>query len=442
MSTVKEAAPKLYAYRFVILTLVSLMNAFIQFSVLIVPGVAKALITQYGFEPTSFTIIATMPYLTGFVFGILAGAWADKSSIRLVLIVGTAIAFVGALIRPFATTVEFLAIASFLLGFGMAALNATSAKIMRLWFPSKSTSIAMGIYVAAATVGAAIGIGIGPVIPSVELAFQISAGLMAVSLLIWIILARKHPDGETVAAAGGKSESFISHLKVVLKCRNAWLISFCMFFLYGCTISIQTFAVMGYTDLTGSAAGAGALSAFNTILMGVGGILMPIFISRMKSLKPIFVASAVLNACVLIAILRIGFGPWTYIIIAFEGLLYGVLIPLGKTLPALVRDIKLSHIGAAGGMQSTMQNLGAFLVPSFVVAPICTMMAGGDASVLPLLVFAGAGISSIVCGLCVLLIPETGTSVAARLKREAEDAAAAAAVAPAAAPAAAASAAE
>jgi hypothetical protein len=96
---------------------------------------------------------------------------------------------------------------------------------------------------------------------------------------------------------------------------------------------------------------------------------------------------------------------------------------MGKTLPALLPDIKLSHIGAAGGMQSMMQNLGAFLVPSLLVTPICTALAAGDTTLLPIFVFTAAGISSIACALFMLFVPETGTSVEARLKREAAAAA-------------------
>ena len=424
MSKPEAAAPKLYRYRFVILALVSLMNAFTQFGILVVPGMATELVGQYGIPTSAFTIMATMPYLTGFVFGVAAGAMADKTSVRLVLIVGTAVALAGALVRVFFTSFILLVVASFLIGFGFAALSAVAAKVMRLWFPSRSTSIAMGIYVAAATGGAAAGIGIGPVIGSVDLAFRISAGLLALSLLAWIVLGRQHPDGENSGTAGGSSGaaaggSFIQHLKVVAKSRNAWLISLIMFALYGCTTCIQTFAIIAYTGLSGSAAGAGLLSAFNTIVMGIGGILMPIIVCRLKSLKPIFIASAILNAAVLISILHIGYGPITFVIIAFEGLLYGVLIPMGKTLPALLPDIKLSHIGAAGGMQSMMQNLGAFLIPSLLVTPICTALAAGDDSLLPILVFAAAGISSVVCAVFMLFVPETGTSVEARLKREA-----------------------
>ena len=417
MSKPEAPAPKLYGYRFVILALVSLINAFLQFGILIVPGMATTLVGQYGIPTSAFAIMATMPYLTGFVFGVAAGAVADKTSIRLVLIVGITVALIGTLIRVFFTSFALLIIASFLLGFGFAALSAVAAKVMRLWFPSRFTSIAMGIYVAAATAGAAVGIGIGPIIGSVTLAFQISAGLMALALLAWLTLGRKHPDGESSQSA--TSGTFLQHLKVVAKSRNAWLVSLIMFALYGCTASIQTFAILGYTGLSGSAAGAGLLSAFNTIVMGVGGILMPIIVCRLKSLKPIFIASAILNAAVLISILHIGYGPITFVIIAFEGLLYGVLIPMGKTLPALLPDIKLSHIGAAGGMQSMMQNLGAFLIPSFVVTPICTALAAGDTTLLPVFVFTAAGISSVVCSIFMLFVPETGTSVEARLKREA-----------------------
>jgi nitrate/nitrite transporter NarK len=231
------------------------------------------------------------------------------------------------------------------------------------------------------------------------------------------VLGRKHPDGEK--STGAAKEGFVDHFKVVAKSKNAWLISFCLFALFGCTISVQTFANLGYANLSGSATTAGIIAAINTIAIGVGGIIMPTIVSRLKSLKPIFIACGVLNAGVLFSILHVGYGPVTYALIGFEGLLYGVLIPMGKTLPALIPDVKLSHIGAAGGMQSMMQNLGAFLIPSFIVTPICTALAGGDPVLVPMFVFGGAAICSLVCALFMVFVPETGTSVEARLKREA-----------------------
>jgi cyanate permease len=421
MSKTEAAAAVLYPYRFVILMLVSFINAALQFGILIVPGVATVLVGQYGIPATAFSLIATMPYLTGFLFGIIAGTWADKTSIRQVLVIGIAAALIGAGIRAFFTSFALLVVSSFLLGFALAALNANSAKVMRLWFPSRSTSVAMGVYIAAATVGGALGLGLGPVMPSIEVAFQIPAVLMAAALVAWIALGRKHPDGEQ--STGGAADSFVEHFKVVAKSKNAWLISFCLFALFGCTISIQTFANLGYANLSGSATTAGLIAGINTIAIGVGGIIMPTIVSRLKSLKPIFISCGILNAAVLVSILHIGYGPLTYVLIGFEGLLYGVLIPMGKTLPALIPDIKLSHIGAAGGMQSMMQNLGAFLIPSFIITPVCMALSGGDAVLLPILVFSGAAICSLVCSLFMVFVPETGTSVEARLKREAARAA-------------------
>ncbi|MDR3308104.1 MAG: MFS transporter [Coriobacteriales bacterium] len=417
MSKLEEGAKTLYPYRCVILIIASAIHAALQFAILIVPGVAPALIGQYGIPATAFSLIATMPYLTGFLFGVASGAAADKTSIRLVLIAGLAVAFVGAALRAFSTAFAPLLVSSFFLGFALAALNANSAKIMRLWFPGKSTSVAMGIYIAAATVGAALGLGVGPVLPSVEIAFQIPAVLMGLAFAVWVLFGRKHPDGES--AEQSAKEPIVEHLKVIAKSKNVWLISLCLFALFGCTVSVQTFANIAFTSLSGSMTTAGIIAAINTIAIGAGGIIMPIIVSRMKRLKPIFICCGILNAVVLFSILHIGYGPLTFVILGFEGLLYGVLIPMGKTLPALIPDVKLSHVGVTGGMQSMMQNLGAFLIPSFVVTPVCTALAGGNEVLLPLYVFSGAAICSIACAVFMFFVPETGTSAEARLKKEA-----------------------
>ena len=90
---------KLYGYRWVMLVLAFLVHCGLQIAILITMGMGALMMgPAVGLTITEFSMIATMPYLTGFLFGLVGGAWADRKSIRTVMIFGLAIASVGAII--------------------------------------------------------------------------------------------------------------------------------------------------------------------------------------------------------------------------------------------------------------------------------------------------------------------------------------------------------
>ena len=297
------------------------------------------------------------------------------------------------------------------MGFALAALNANSAKLLGMWFPGKNTSVAMGIYVAGATAGAATALVVGPSFSNASSGFMVAAVAVLIAAVIWFVLGKTHPLGERTTV----NESITIHLGQVIKSRNVWLISLFMFFLFGCTVTEQTFSNAAFAGLTGDVSLAGAVSSVNTLAVGVGGIVMPMIVARLKSLKPIMITFGILNGVLVGSILLVGFGPQTWILMVLQGAFLGVLLPLGKTLPALLPDVKLKHLGAAGGLQSMLQNLGAWLIPAYIISPIAVSAFGGSSEA----IFIGAGICTVICSLCIALVPETGTSVEAKLEREA-----------------------
>jgi cyanate permease len=408
----QQASVKLYPYRWAILATAFIVHCALQFAIMIVPGLAGTLMTAYGLDPGGFAMISTMPYLTGFLFGILSGAWADNKTIRQVMIIGLIVALVGAAGRIVSTDFILLLVSSFLMGFALAALNANSTKLFRIWFPGKTTGVAMGIYVAGATVGAMAALMGGPFL-SVQMAFIIATLGIAASLVLWIFVGKTHPDGEHDEA----EESIIKGMGSVVKVKNVWLISIFMFCLFGQTVTQQTFSNVAFTELTGDAAMAGLVSTVNTLAVAIGGLVMPSIVARMKSLRPIMIVVGLLDAFVMFTVLIIPFGPATWILMILQGAFLGILLPMGKTLPALLPDVKLKHLGAAGGLQSTMQNLGAWLIPAYIVTPVVAMVAGGSNEAL----FVGGGISVLIATLMIILVPETGTSVEAKMQREAAE---------------------
>lgn len=397
-----------FGYRWVIMIVMSLALACVQFSVFISAGaVANLMGPDYGLTTVEFSMVSTMPYLIGFLCGIAAGAYADKRSIREVMIIGLVIALAGSVIRVFSVSFVMLLISSLLVGFALATLNSNSAKVFRIWFPKKGGGVAMGVYTTGASVGAAAALRVG-VVCSVFQSFTIAAVLVAVSLVLWIVFAKTSEYEKTA------HEPIVQYLGIVMKNRYVWLVSFFMFFLFGCAVAEQTFINSAFTELTGSANTASIIAMVNSICVAIGCIVMPLIVQYFKRIRPIMIIAAVLMCINMIAVLLTDYSWFTWFRMILQGVYMGILLPLGKMLPALIPGVKQEHLGAAGGVQSMFQNLGAWLIPAYIIAPIVSTVTGAT----NLSIYIGAGISVLLAGVCVLFIPETGTSIEAKVARE------------------------
>ena len=140
---------KVYGYRWIILALMGLACIVVNGSTLVFAGMAGILLNptgQWAFDAQQFMMLTSCSYLTGFLFCMVTGTMADRMGIKKVLVIGLAISAVGAILRIFWGGFAGMFVTSVIFGFGLAALNANSAKIISLWFPGKMISVAMGIY--------------------------------------------------------------------------------------------------------------------------------------------------------------------------------------------------------------------------------------------------------------------------------------------------------
>lgn len=129
---------------------------FMQFSLIIMPGVASTIIPELGLTPAMFGMLANMPYLCGVLFGVLMGNVGDRVGIKKLMTIAIVVFIVGAFWRWASGTYAMLMLSSLVMGFGLAVLNANSTKGIRLWFPGKSMGPAMGLYIAGASLGAGV----------------------------------------------------------------------------------------------------------------------------------------------------------------------------------------------------------------------------------------------------------------------------------------------
>lgn len=333
---------KVYGYRWIILALMGLACIVVNGSTLVFAGMAGILLNPTGpwaFDAQQFMMLTSCSYLTGFLFCMVTGTMADRMGIKKVLVIGLAISAIGAILRIFWGGFAGMFVTSVIFGFGLAALNANSAKIISLWFPGKMISVAM---------------------------------LSVIVVVLWAVLYKKHPDNEQRIV-----EPVMKHLGVVAKSKNLWVACLVIGFVMAAGAVNNGYlvaALSGDPTVGGKALDytfATLTSSICNITCSVGGIMFPLIFSKTHNEKWWLVG---LCAAVIVGIGIYWFmldGIATAVGVMIVSVLVGGVLPLSKALPAQLPDISREHMGAAGGLHSTIQNAFAFLIPSYVVAPIC-----------------------------------------------------------------------
>lgn len=417
---------KLYPRRWAILVGMTFILVAIQFSVILPGGAAVLVMQQYGIEPMAFSMIMTAPYLTGFLFAIPAGAFADRIGLNKVLMTGFFLCLIGVGIR-IASGSDFviLMIGTVVMGFAPAALNANSAKLLRAWFPGKANSFAMGVYTAGMSLGAAAALFYGSHIATIGEGWIFSTALVAIGIVAWALLYRAHPDGEEI-----DHEPIGQYLSVVLKNKEVWGISIFAFLVFGgMSNPNSSFMVAAITALAGGdpsyAAEAGNLSTINTIVAAVLSMVFPvIFVARFKRMRT--PAAICCFACAVIygVLYFVPYGPATWVLYMLQAVFFCSMMPIVKMLPALLPSVKREHLGVVGGVQATFQNFGMFLIGSYILSPVAIAVTGAtDGLVFYQGVYVGIAIICVLSFLSMFLFSNVRSNVADKI---ADDQAAAA----------------
>lgn len=398
---------KLYPRRWSVLAALFIALFCLQFSFIVPGGAAVAVMERYQITPMLYSIVMSIPYLSGIIFGVFSGTLADRIGVSKVIAVGYIIALAGCIWRYFSgEDYTMLVLSSFVMGFATAALNANSAKIIRRWFPGKSNNVAMGVYVAAASLGAAVSLAVGARV-SVDMCWLISCILVVIALVLWFVLYREHPDGQLV------SEPIKEHLGAVLKNKYVWGISVFAFLFMGLTVVGTSYMVPGLQSINGGdAASAADASTMNTIVVCFSCIIIPAFISRLKKLRGITIALLIVTGVFYCATFFLPFGIWTIVSLFIGGLAIGPVMSITKSLPALLPNVKQEHMGAVGGVQSMFQNIGMFLVAPYLISPIASMVDPGGGAEYYQAAFMLMLVGCVISGLIMFTFPNLRTNVA------------------------------
>lgn len=363
--------------------------------------VAGELIPKLGLTEVQFSSLVTAPLVPAIALSIIVGILADKISIKLIVAIGMIISCIGGLGHIFAGTNSTFYATMFLTGFGAVAINVTCGKIFSQWMKPTMISIAMGIFLAASTIGQFFAQSTTALIGSMNNAFWLSGISCAIVLLLWIVLGRENK--ETGQAAFMEAPSFIETIKAVFASKNMWLCAIGLFFILGCQVAFNIWIPSALIAKGMDPAGAGVLASIVSLGNLIGAIVMPMVAARVGKVKPFIIAFTIICA--------IGYalgwhltGVFAYLCFFVFGFCAASLMPFFLSMPIKFKEVGPRFVGTGMGFASTIELLGSVLLPTYIILPLATV--GKTVDFTRYFYLVGAGwIIALIIG---ILIPETG----------------------------------
>lgn len=379
----------------------------------------KTAIVDSGWSSVDFGFFkSAYGWLNVFAFMlIIGGIILDKKGVRftgllsaLVMLFGVAVVWVAlSLNLPLRTQVWLAAVGFAFFGTGVEVAGITVSKVVVKWFKGKELATAMGLQLAVARMGTAVGLAV-----AMPLALQY--GVKAVPLLGLALLAvgtgayffycrmdRKLDASEPPVAQGAEDAFKLGDIVRILKNKGFWLIALlCLIFYSG------VFPFLDYaTDLMVQKYHVSArLAGLIPALLPFGNILLTPLFGTVYDRKGKGATIMILGAFLLVFVHALfaipAFSHWLVAVVAM--LLLGVAFSLVPSAmwPSVPKLIPEKQLGTAYSMIFYIQNIGLMGVPyliGWVLERFCRVP-GADGKVaynytLPLLIFLGFGIVAV-----------------------------------------------
>ncbi|MCO1602259.1 MFS transporter [Desulfosporosinus nitroreducens] len=392
-------------YRWVILIVMwfaMFIGSLTQFQV---AALAFWIIPELQLTSSQFALIMSAPMLPAVLLSLAAGSLADRFGVKKVVTVGFAFSVAGVYFRYLATDFTTLFSLMVFSGLSSALLNANAAKLLGSWFPMKKMGTAMGLYFSSYSAGITVALATSAMFPSTKSAYVTAGVLMLFVWIAWMVLIKVKPVG----APEMPVMPVIKYIGVVIKSRNVWLVGFGLMFFMGANMAFNGFfpnalnAVRGVDPVT-----AGLLASIVTLGTMLGSIAGPAMSDHVGMIKPFLAPVSILGAFAMYAAWIVPIGAAMWVTLFVLGILMGISMPLLMTFPMLLSEIGPVYAGTAGGMIATLQLLGAFVIPAFVITPL----AGTNFSML----FGLSSLCFALLGVVSLFLPELGTKLRVKIK--------------------------
>ena len=387
---------KLPAYRWVILTIVSLLCFIANYIQFQVSALATVVMPQLHITTAEFSALLMAPMLVAVVLSIPAGSLGDKFGSKKVISVGCILSIIGAFGRFIASNFAMMMIMLLLCGIFISLLNANLIKVLGTWF-KQDTDAAMGVFYAASCLGITLAQITSSWFPSVNAAYMFSSVSLLVLTICWIVFVRDTPKGESLPPA----EPTMKYLKVAIKSKNTWIVSICA----GLGIASTT----AYAGLLPQALNlgqhisnstAGIMSSVVTVGSFFGSLIGPAWCNKLGRYKMFLTVTTLIGAIVMYFTWYTPAGFFLWAMLVINGFFTAISGPIVQAMPIQFPEIGEKYSGSAGGIVGTVSMLISYFIPIIV-----SKIAGNDYA-------KNLGIESLIFGLsilCILALPEVGS---------------------------------
>lgn len=382
-------------YRWVALACIGLMHAVLMGTINQPAAFAEDIIGGMGADVGMFAQICTVGFLTGAIFSIPMGILADKWSVAKTMGLGLVVTLLGAIWRCFCGDPLTLYASCFVMGMGLAGMNSNSPKFLKAWFGFRRVTTAMGVYVGCAGIGVAACMGTIGIWGSMFNTYVFNAVLVAIAAVVWFIFGRTPKAVETDA-----EEFSVAAVKACVTNKHLMVTALAMVLFMSVQVTYQAQAAAAFQFIGVDVVTAASWSGLASLIGIPGNFLWTYVADRVGRIKAVLVPVATIGVICFTAAWSIGAGP-TVLLLICVGYFFGFAsCAFIKGCVGKIPTIKREYMGTAGGIQTFFQNLGAYLIPSFVFAPL----SGGNYVTMFYIVSATMAIGIVVA----ILMPEFG----------------------------------
>lgn len=304
-----------------------------------------------------------MPMLTAVFLSIPSGTLADRYGVKKIVTIGTIVSVIGAFVRCFTLgSMPMQLITMFMIGFGIACLNANLAKILGTWF-AEQTGFAMGVFYAVSCVAIVVAQAGATLMGSLFISYMVGAIAMAVAFVLWMLMAKDAPEGAELP----EPEPVMTYLGTAMKSKNVWFIALA----YGLTLASTT----GYATILPSALQiskgvspqlAGSLAAVITVGSFFACIVGPAYCTKIGKNKAFLLITTVIGGVIMIVnwFVPMGLGMWVMLVL--NGFFSALSGPIIQAMTPAIKEIGTKYAGSAGGVIGTVGLLLSYFLPLIV----------------------------------------------------------------------------
>lgn len=453
VEAIRESLRESKATRWTALILVALSMLAAYYFVDMIAPLQSLLETQRGWTPSNYGFFSGSEYWLNMMgFLLISGIILDKMGIRFTGLMAAVVMVAGGLIKLYGLTPHFsnggfgyhffnsfatsmpasVKVASLgyaMFGIGVEMMGITVSKAIVKWFKGKELALAMGMEMATARLGASIAFFFSSTMAGVKVVNGQATGnvlapvyfgvvLLIVGFLTFLsytFMDAKLDAQEGAQGEAGSDEAFrFSDLGKILTNKGFWYISLLCVLFYSGVFPFLKYAVnMMQSKLGVSPSTAGMIAG----LLPVGTIILTPIIGNYLDKKGKGATMMIFGAGLMtIAHLTFALAPLSIGLAVAAIVVLGVAFSLvpASMWPSVPKIVEERYLGSAYGLVFLIQNYGLGFFPWLIgqiiekVNPgIAERIAKGDTTAIynytvPMLVFAGLGISAILLGFLLL----------------------------------------